>query len=121
VGKRKERAEAVTYRIALTPTAREQLRSIKDLRVRQKLAERIDALAEDPELQGKPLQEELSGYRSVRAVGQRYRIIFHVERKVVTVFVVALGRRSGKDKADIYELTKKLIHLGLIDVPKRKL
>jgi mRNA interferase RelE/StbE len=110
----------VTYRIALTFAAREQLRSIKDVRVRQKLAERIDALADDPELQGKPLQEELSGYRNIRAVGQRYRIVYRVERKIVTVFVVAMGRRSGKDKADIYELTKKLLHLGLIEVPKRK-
>ena len=51
-------------------------------------------------------------------MGQKYRIIYRVERGVVTVLVVALGKRQAKSKDDIYELTRKLLRLGLIDLPK---
>ena len=54
----------------------------------------------------------------MRAVGQKYRVIYRVERGIVTVLVVALGRRRSKSKEDIYELTRKLLRLGLIDLPK---
>ncbi len=56
------------------------LKAITDRRIREKLASVIDSLETDPELRGKPLDEDLAGYRSVRAVGQRYRIIYRVER-----------------------------------------
>jgi len=108
----------VTYRIVLTAPAREHLRDIRDRRILRQLGKRIDGLAESPELQGKPLRDELAGFRSVRAVGQKYRIIYRVERGVVTVLVVALGRRRSKNKEDIYELTRKLLRLRLIDLPK---
>jgi mRNA interferase RelE/StbE len=108
----------VTYRIVLTAPAREPLRAIRDRRILRQLGRRIDSLAESPELQGKPLRDELAGFRVVRAVGQKYRIIYHVERGIVTVLVVALGRRRSKSKEDIYELTRKLLRLGLIDMPK---
>jgi mRNA interferase RelE/StbE len=108
----------VTYRIKITPPAREHLRAIRDRRILRQLGKRIDGLAEDPELQGKPLRDELAGFRSVRAVGQKYRIIYRVERGVVTVLVIALGKRQAKSKDDIYELTRKLLKLGLIDLPK---
>jgi len=91
------------------------LAGIKDKRVQSKIAERIDALETDPEKQGKPLVSTLSGLRSVRTVGQRYRIIYRVEEQRVVVLVVALGLRKEGDKADIYALTKKLLRLGLLE------
>ncbi len=39
---------------------------------------------------------ELKGYRSVRAAGQRYRVIFKVRDKTVIVIIVAVGMRKGR-------------------------
>lgn len=62
----------MSYKIVLQPTAKEMLVRISDLRVRRKISERIEGLKENPEQQGKPLLGELAGYRSLRAVGQRF-------------------------------------------------
>ena len=70
------------------------LEAILDRRVRDKIRDRIDGLAEDPEKQGKPLTGELTGYRSLRAVGQRYRIICRIEEGKVLILVMALGVRK---------------------------
>src|SRR5262245_54286179 len=51
---------------------------------------------------------ELAGFRSLRAVGQRYRIVYRVERREVTVLLVAVGRRRSGEKGDMYELARKL-------------
>ncbi|HEY3296589.1 MAG TPA: type II toxin-antitoxin system RelE/ParE family toxin [bacterium] len=109
-----------TYTVRISELATQMAEKINDVRVRRKLLERTKELAIDPLLQGKPLGNELAGYRSVRAVGQRYRIIYRVEDDIVLVLVVALGRREEKSKADIYELTKKLLRAGLIEPPKKK-
>jgi len=91
------------------------MQGIPDSRISRKLVERIDALADEPEKAGKPLLKELSGYRSIRAAGQRYRIIYAVERSRSTVSVVALGIRREGDRSDIYNLARKLVRLGLAD------
>ena len=70
------------------------LESIRDRRVRATIGKRIDALAEEPEKQGSPLTAELAGYRSIRAVGQRYRVIYRIEEAKVIVLVVAIGIRK---------------------------
>jgi mRNA interferase RelE/StbE len=102
------------FRIVLTQTALRNLESISDLKIRGQIIEKIDTLVDEPEERGKPLTFDLSGYLSLRAAGQRYRIIYRVERKVVVVVVVAIGIRKGKSKADIYQLAKKLIKAGLV-------
>jgi mRNA interferase RelE/StbE len=66
-------------------------------------------------LQGKPLLGELDGFYSIRAVGQRYRIIYTIEQNQVTVTVVALAIRKDGSKQDVYTLAKKLLKLGLIE------
>ncbi|MBI4056057.1 MAG: type II toxin-antitoxin system RelE/ParE family toxin [Elusimicrobia bacterium] len=106
----------MTWQIELTLKAHEMLSAILDKRIREKISERINGLSHDPEKQGKPLLGDLSRYRSLRAVGQRYRIIYRIEQKKVIVLVVAVGIRKEDDKKDIYTLAKKLIRLGLIDV-----
>ncbi len=90
------------------------LTAIADRRIREKLAEVIDRLESDPELRGKPLDDDLAGYRSIRAVGQRYRIIYRVERTLVTVVVVAAGIRKAGSREDIYRVAAKLVRLGLL-------
>jgi mRNA interferase RelE/StbE len=90
------------------------LMGIADRRIREKLAEVIDRLESDPELRGKPLDDDLAGYRSVRAAGQRYRIIYRVERTMVTVVVVAADIRKAGSREDIYRVAAKLVRLGLL-------
>jgi mRNA interferase RelE/StbE len=90
------------------------LTAIVDRRIREKLAEVIDRLELDPELRGKPLDDDLAGYRSIRAVGQRYRIIYRVERTIVTVVVVAAGIRKAGSREHIYRVAAKLVRLGLL-------
>jgi mRNA interferase RelE/StbE len=97
------------YEIQLTPLALEMLLAIKDRREQEKLRDRIDQLKIEPEKQGKALVDSLAGLRSVRAVGQRYRIIYKVEPAKVLVIVVGVGRRKDGDKKDIYTLLEKFI------------
>jgi mRNA-degrading endonuclease RelE of RelBE toxin-antitoxin system len=74
----------------------------------------IGLASRSPEQQGKPLSGGLAGFRSVRAVGPRYRIVYRVERREVTVLIVAIGRRRSGDKGDMYELAGKLLRARLI-------
>ena len=104
------------WSIDLTREAREQLLAISDRRIRETILKRIDQLAYEPDKQGKPMRDELIGYRSIRVVGQRYRILYKLYEGRVTVLVVALGIRKDGDKQDAYELAKKLKRQGLLDL-----
>jgi mRNA interferase RelE/StbE len=105
----------MNWMIRLTLPARKQLAAISDKHIRVSISKRINGLENDPEKQGKPLTDELAGYRSIRSVGQRYRIIYKIEAERVMVVVVTVGIRKEKDKKDAYELAKKLARLGLLD------
>jgi mRNA interferase RelE/StbE len=116
--KSQEKPRPLTYEIIVAPVAEEMLGDISDRRIQEKIRNRIDALAHSPEMQGKALRDELAGFRSVRAVGQRYRIIYQIERDVVTVYVVCLGLRQEGSKRDIYALARKLVRLGLLRIDR---
>lgn len=103
------------WEVRLSPLAAEQLREITDRRISEALVKRARALAESPEQQGKPLGDDLAGLRSVRAVGQRWRIVFRLEQGKVIVLVLALGLRKGRDRDDVYNRLKRLLKLGLIE------
>ena len=102
------------WQVGLTPHARVMLETIQDRRVRDKIRDRIDGLAQEPEKQGKSLTGELTGYRSLRAVGQRYRVIYRIEEGKVLVLVMALGVRKEGSGKDIYVLAQKLLRLRLL-------
>ncbi|MGH7367275.1 MAG: type II toxin-antitoxin system RelE family toxin [Candidatus Rokuibacteriota bacterium] len=57
---------------------------------------------------------ELAGFRSIRAVGQKYRIVYRVQRQDVVVMIVAVGRRKHGDTGDIHALARKLLKQGFI-------
>lgn len=101
--------DSLEYQIELIPLALRLLSEVKDQREQQGLLERIAKLKQDPEKQGKALSGELKGYRSVRAVGQRYRIVYRVEREQVVVVVIGVGRRKQGDKRDIYTVIEGLL------------
>jgi len=104
----------MTYKIIIAPTALKALKAMTDRRMRELIVRRIDDLMMEPEKQGKPLSGELSGYRSLRAAGQRYRIVYRVVRDRIMVYIVAIGIRREGSATDIYNLAKKLIRLKLI-------
>jgi len=104
----------VKWQILLTPTALKLLSDISDRRICEKIGAVIERLIEDPEKQGKALLGELAGFRSVRAVGQRYRIIYQIRGNDIIVIIVAVGIRRDGAKDDIYNLAKKLFRLGLL-------
>lgn len=112
MGEREEGPGPVSWRIELTRTALGMLQGIKDARVRKKIAVAIDGLAVEPERQGKALVGELEGYRSLRAVGQRYRIIYRVERDRVVVIVIGVGIRKEGDRHDFSRLAQRLVRLA---------
>ena len=95
------------YRIEITPIAIELLSKVKDKREQQGLKKRIEKLALEPEKQGKALSGKLKGYRSVRALGQRYRIVYRVERETITVIIVGVGIRQEGARKDIYAILNK--------------
>lgn len=103
-----------SFKVEWTDRALEQLARIKDRRVQHLLHAAADSLADEPEKQGKPLLGPLAGYRSLRVAGQRYRLLYKVERAVITVYVVAVGIRKEGDRGDVYELAQRLIRLGLL-------
>ncbi len=101
--------EPVEYQVVLTTKARQLFVEIKDRREQQLLLARLEKLKQEPEKQGKALSEELTGYRSIRAVGQRYRIIYQIVQDRVLVVVVGIGRRKEGDRRDVYTVTMRLL------------
>ena len=99
----------IEYRIELTLLALEMLAEVNDQRHREGLTNRIEKLKSEPEKQGKPLGDILKGYRSVRAVGERYRIICKVDRNLVVVLVVGVGLRRQGNRSDIYATIERLL------------
>jgi mRNA interferase RelE/StbE len=103
-----------------TETALRMLEAIGDRRIQQPLFDTSRRLERDPEKQGKPLREGLLGYRSLRAAGQRYRILYSIDVEAATVHVLAAGIRREGARDDIYVLAQKLVRLGLAPAPLRK-
>jgi len=102
------------YKIKITKTAAENLQNI-DKKTLGQILNKIESLKEEPNLLGKQLKEPLKEFRSVRAAGQRYRIIYKVVENQIIVIILAVGIRKDGDKKDIYELIKKYIKTGLIN------
>ena len=96
------------WAVYYTAEAEEMLLGIEDRRVRKLIKARTMRLSSSPEMQGKPLGGDLAGLRSVRAVGQRYRIIYELYPEEREVWVVTLGLRKAGDRDDVYELAKRM-------------
>ena len=102
------------YTIKLTHIVAEFIAKL-DNKSQQQVMEKLEILKEYPLKVGKALKGNLQNYRSIRSVGQRYRIIYQVKETEIEVIVVAVGiRRDGEKKNDVYELMKKYIKIGLL-------
>ena len=111
-------ADRLTWQVRFTATAKRMHEQITDRRVRDQILKTARRLEHEPDKQGKPLLGELARCRSLRAVGQRYRIIYAIEERIVTVHVVAVGIRKDGDRSDIYTLARRLFRLRLLEPPK---
>ncbi len=90
----------MAYRIEVTPGALKDLQSLP-LREQQRVADRIEALAETPRPQDcKKLKGKDSFYR-IR-VGD-YRVVYQIEDEVLFILIVRIG-----DRREIYEIIKRL-------------
>ncbi len=105
----------MSYRILITDTCLSHIEKISDRKIQRTILDRIKKLAEEPDKQGKKLMKDLSGFRSVHAAG-RYRVIFKIDRQTVVLYVLAVGIRKEGDKKDIYQIAKKLLNAGLLDI-----
>ena len=99
------------YEVRWTETAVQMLSRAGDRRIQQQLFDLSKRLELEPEKQGKPLREGLMGFRSLRAVGQRYRIVYTLDTVSRSVYIVAAGRAGSRD--DVYVLAQKLVRVGL--------
>lgn len=102
------------WEVIITPLAEKQLAAISDKRMQHGIESSIETLEVDPISRGKALVNELAGFRAIRAVGQRYRIIYRIDASQRRVIVAALGIRKDGDRSDIYALAKKLVKAGLL-------
>jgi len=98
------------YGIIVTKLAKKMLLEIEDTRIIADIKKRINDLKYEPYKKGKALVDELAGFWSIRAVGQRYRIIYKVRDNKITVYVVAVGIRKEGSSKDIYATAKKLLN-----------
>jgi len=102
----------VIYGVVLSANARANLKVITDGRHRKLIVARIEELAAAPLQLGEPLVAELHVYRSIRAVGQRYRILYRVDNTQVLIIVVAIGLRRDDSPEDVYKEAPRLALRG---------
>jgi mRNA interferase RelE/StbE len=81
----------VEYKVYFKKSVEKDFRTIskKDL---QKILRRIGALAKDPRPSG---HEKLTGQERYRVRQGRYRIVYSIQDKELTVWVVKVGHRKG--------------------------
>ncbi len=94
------------------------LESIGDRRIQQQIFDTSKRLESDPDKRGKPLREDLLGFRSLRVIGQRYRVVYSIDFDAGAVHVVAAGIRREGARDDIYVLAQRLVRLGLAPSPR---
>jgi mRNA interferase RelE/StbE len=107
-------------RVFWTRTALERLTTIGDRPIQQEIFDASKRLEADPEKHGKPLRENLFGFRSLRVIGQRYRLVYSVDPSERLVHVVVVGLRREGSRDDVYELAQKLVRLGLAPSARKK-
>lgn len=97
----------MTFEVAFTSAADADLEAITDVRTRTAIIRKAFELETEPLAKGKPLGNDLRDYRSIRAAGQRYRIIYQVGLLEGRVTVVVVGIRKEGDKRDAYRIANK--------------
>ena len=93
--------------VKLSPDAVQDLAAISDQGTVQAIIRKAAGLKAEPHKQGKPLKGVLANYRSVRAAGQRYRIVYQVAAHAGQIVIVVIRIRKAGDRSDAYEVAEK--------------
>jgi mRNA interferase RelE/StbE len=88
------------WRLRFTPEASRLISSLHP-EIKKHIKNDLDENHENPHV-GKDLQEELSGFKSLRS--KRYRIIYDIDENRKTIRVYYVGRRR-----DVYEQFRRLL------------
>jgi len=80
----------VTWRLVIKPKTETFLRTLPP-ETKRYIRASFEEIRKDPWV-GKPLRDELRGLYSFRV--RRFRIVYRIERQVITVVVVGLGPRK---------------------------
>jgi len=107
------------YKVLISDTCLDLIGKISDRKIQRRILDRIEKLSDEPEKQGKSLVKDLAGFRSLY-VSKRYRIIYRIGEKTVTIYVLAVGIRKEGDKKDIYAIAKKLLNAGLLELDENE-
>lgn len=94
------------YQIYVTPHAAEGAKKLHP-NIRKNIKEGLKALVKSP-YKGKPLQQELYGFHSIRI--SRYRAIYIIKTDLKIIEIWAIGHRK-----DIYELFSEFVLNGSFD------
>lgn len=87
------------YRLLIKRSAAKELQDIDSKKDRQRLVERINALADDPRPHG---AEKLSGSKDKYRIRQgNYRVLFEIEDEVLIVYVVKVADRKDVYRGDV--------------------
>ena len=78
------------WRLVITPRVQEALRTFSP-ETKRYVRGALDEIVKNP-WTGKPLRDDLVGFYSLRA--RRFRVVYKMERQVVTVIVVGIGPRE---------------------------
>ena len=84
------------YRVLIKRSAKKELLAVSTKRDRQRIVQRIQALADDPRPTG---CQKLSGYDRYRLRQGRYRVIYEVRDAEVVVVVIRIGHRRDVYRA----------------------
>ena len=85
------------YKVLIKPSAVKELESIPRKKDRQRIVERINALADDPRPHG---SQKLSGKDRFRLRQGSYRIIYAIEDDALVVYFVKIGHRKDVYRGD---------------------
>lgn len=97
------------FTVRFSEEATADLRRVTDKRSQGAILRRAQQLDVEPLAQGKALTGGLQGLRSVRAAGQRYRILYRVGVLEGSVTIVVVGIRQEGSKRDVYRLARKRV------------
>jgi mRNA interferase RelE/StbE len=87
----------VKYRVLIKPSAVKELENIARKKDRQRIVERISALADDPRPHG---SQKLSGNDRFRLRQGSYRIIYSIEDDALVVYFIKIGHRKDVCRGD---------------------
>jgi mRNA interferase RelE/StbE len=85
----------VKYLLEFYPEAAKELNRL-DPSVRAEVIKRISDRLENPHVSASALRGDLKNFYKIKLESRGLRIVYRVEDEIVTVFVVAVGKRDKK-------------------------